>query len=153
MTSVTWADVEVGDILKGRDRKDWEVTLTARGKTPGSRTVVLKRVEDGKQHSGSVPLKGSVTLVERASPAIPGVSPDELAAAVVTSTIGGEVILRSVEGDPFPRAPREFGHPGALLSHLYIMHGVRQFPARAADAAKLHIHDGGEGYLDHTHDL
>ncbi len=149
----TWTDVEVGDILKGRDNKDWEVLLTATRKAVGKRTVTLKRITDGRVLTVEMPMDGPVPIVEKAAPAIPGVDPDELAAAVVTSTIGGEVILRSVEDDPFPRAPRDFGHPGALLSHLYIMHGVRQFPVRAADAMKLHVHDGGEGYRDHTHDL
>lgn len=161
----TWKDVEVGDTVRGKDGKGWAVESVV-NKDKGLNRVAVIGSTQGAPRAFTVTVKANapVDIMEKGAPTIKDVRPDDLAAAVVTSTIRGEVILRSDDsglGLP-PSAPKTFQHVGSLLGHLYIEHGIRDLPtpAKAAGAHDDHHESilGGDpavrqGYRDHVHDL
>lgn len=154
---VDWDAVVVGDILE-LGGEPWEVTAATKATAKRPRTITSVRRRDGHSHTGS-PKPGKVKRLEAAPPAIPEVDPAELAGAMVQVHLGGTVMAEITEGDPFHRVPREILHPGALLAHLYVYHGVREWPEDESPRAqhdRLHQELGEKpspGYQDHTHDL
>ncbi len=142
----TWADVLEGDRVEDKGGRTWTVAKIANKPKTKQRVISL---EDGeKTASITVSVASEVKIVEKALPSLPGVDPQELAAAVVQSRLGGEVIL--TDGPDYygvPKCPREFLHPGARLAHLYTMHGIKN-----PKLDSPHEHEGGPGYLTHTHE-
>jgi hypothetical protein len=154
----TWADVEVGDEVKGRDGNAWAVEKIANKNKGLLRAATIIRGD--KSFDVEMPTGRDVEILSKGAPQIKGVEPTDLAAAVVTSTIGGEVIKVDDGTRLPPRSPRTFQHVGSLLGHLYVEHGIRDLPT-ASKAAHVHAEhheavlrrEALQGYRDHTHDL
>lgn len=154
----TWAEVEVGDVVRGKEALPWIVTGLAEVRATKQRSVTLRsKVEPDKTWKGKVTPGGTVVIVEKGAPAIPKVDPQELAVAVVKATIGTEVLSEKHGTDPILHCPKEYEHPGSLLAHLYVHHAIRDLPTHRKDAEQIHTHhpegDALIGYVDHTHDL
>lgn len=142
----TWAQVNEGDRVKDKGGRIWTVASLANKPKTKQRLVGL---EDGEKTAKiTVSVIGQVEVVEEALPEFEGVDPQELAAAVVQSRIGGEVILTDgPEQYGVPKCPATFLHPGAFLAHVYTMHGIQKPKLDAP-----HEHTGGPGYVSHTHE-
>lgn len=150
----TWGDVEVGDLIKGKQDQPWQVTRIIELRKDKKRKVtIVNQTEPDKDWTGEVGLDAAIVILEKGAPAIPQVDPNELAVTVVQSVVGGERISERHGADPILHCPKYYEHVGTLLAHLYVHHGHRDLPTRREDADSLHVHDGGVGYIDHTHDL
>ena len=142
MTETPWEDVQVSDVVRGRDGSDWEVT----GRS--GMTFVLER--EGRNPIVKT-MTGNVVLTSR------GIDQMNEARAVVGNALGGVALAVEIEGEP-PACPVDYDEPGPLLSHLYVLHGVR-FDGTAPEStlselAEMHkvAHDTkGHGYAHHHH--
>lgn len=138
-----WIDVVPGDVVRGGDGHDW--TVTARN---GS-VFILNR--EGRRAPFAKSMTGSVEVVSRAEDSMRG------AVGEIASTLGGEILHRQEDDEP-PACPAAYRHPGALMAHLYILHGVRYAGVKDEptldELEKMHedAHaEKNDGYIHHHH--
>lgn len=108
----TWADTNEGDIIEGRAGGLWVIE----SKTADSITLT----------SYSDPLvrrTGSPGPTDPVVIAIPAATAEASALALARVALNGEIIAQKNESDEW-MTPPVFAHPGSMLAHLYVFHGV-----------------------------
>lgn len=138
----TWSEIEVGDVIQGKDGKAWEITAKL------NHTFTLAR-------NGAAPYRGTphgeVTrlLSKRAVM--------ERAVAVTQVRLGG-VVAAVKDEDGIYQTPVDFSEPGALHAHVYILHGgelhgpADYLPDLLSEHANLHKPaEKAKGWVPHHH--
>jgi len=127
--SVPWSEVQPDDIVEGSGGSLWAVDrideIDERGRTLRPRRVTMTHATSGEQRVGQPNPDKEVVVVVSAAEAL------EAAVAVTTVHLGGQDIGTRFEG-PAPGqneqgewiCPATFTHPGALMGHLYVLHGI-----------------------------
>jgi len=145
----SWSRLRDGTEVEDKNGVVWRVRFS-----PDRKRVQLKGVTVNQETVIDTP-PGRVKL--HTLPEIPGVDETELAKHVVKSIVGGVVVADTVDGKNF--CPATWEHPGALLAHLYVLHGldVSEVPQELPALLALHEKDheerrGGSRFQPHEHD-
>jgi hypothetical protein len=141
---MNWADLDVGDRVRGRDKYTW-VLMEKTDAGPGKHKVTLQR-EGAAPFSTEV--SGEVEVVWTAA------MEAAKAEALIQVQLGGETIGRKSPGGVH-LTPVHFTEPGSLLAHAYIFHArVGDGSAALAELTRWHdeLHANPNGMTDHHHD-
>lgn len=142
----TWADVDPGDLVIGKNDSLWAVEDIDH--TTGK--VVLRNATTDRLVEQVVPLTNAVGISVRRD--------EQMDAAVALTKVylrGEEIARRNEDGRVM--TPPVFVHPGSVLSHLYVFHNRPlpfDSPSLEALIAEHHaMHERGLSISeDHVHD-
>lgn len=166
--TTTWADVRQDDIVEGSNGSMWAVDrideVDERGRALKPRRITMTHTTTGEKRTGQPDPDKRVVVVVSAAEAL------EAAVAVTQVHLGGQVI--ATQFGPLPGqneqgewlCPVEYAHPGGLMGHLYIHHGIQGSAVSGLHLGALRrLHEevsaperrgasGSGAYVPHVHD-
>lgn len=148
---VDWDEVQVGDIVKGKDGGPW--TVMSRDTTARPAKVMI---ENQANKSWTLQPTGTVEVLSSAREEM------EFAKATTQIRLGGALVSDTDEHGRH-LAPVTFAHPGSLIAHIYLLHGrIITNPPEDQDIRdliathdKLHLPENrtvASGWVDHVHE-
>lgn len=137
---IPWAEVEIGDIIKGKDGYSWTVTEKV------GKRFTLER--EGKNPFSGEP-SGTVEVISSRR------MDEEMAIATTQVVLGGVIIARKMK-DGIDLVPSNFPEPGSLLAHAHLYHSAKG-DGEATLSTLITWHDElhratGAGFIQHHHD-
>jgi hypothetical protein len=144
----TWGAINENDVVEGPNGSLWSVRKIAE-----DGTITCLNTLSGKVASSKPEASKPVVRVVKGTHAL------STSRALVAVQLGGEDIgHRNAMGEWLQ--PVDYTHPGALITHLMLFHGVyggavAGQPLPALAALHTHIHEPAEqsgGFKEHVHD-